>query len=626
MINDPNAEGGRKGLDSVFVLSQTQTQTIENDKENGVIEACSSTGNGNSIVSCESCSSVTESSLPSPPACSVRPIYRQFWRAGNYEVEDRSGLKAQKQDGKNHLRVHPLFLHSNATSHKWVFGAIAELLDNAFDEVRNGATFVYIDKISNPRDGSPALLIQDDGGGMDPEALRHCMSFGFSDKKMTIGQYGNGFKTGSMRLGADAIVFSRQGKIRTLTQSIGLLSYTFLRQMGYERIVVPIVDYEFNSSTNTFGPIPEHAQEHFASNLSMLLTWSPYKTEEELLQQFDDIGQHGTKIVIYNLWLNNDGNMELDFDSDPEDILINGQPKIHKEDDCTKAGSDQHVANRCHYSLNAYLSILYLRLPQCFNVVLRGRIVEHHNIADDLKFHEFILYKPQAGDNEAVVVTTIGFVKEAPHLNVHGYCIYNRNRLILPFWNGRQVTTNWVGRGVVGVLEANFIQPTHNKQDFEKTPLFQKLDDRLKQMTNEYWRLHCELIGYKTLRKEKVTSSSQAPQLDFVVSKRKRSDIHRPWSEQGSDMNSKEPNPPQTDTGHDGGLLPGKRLENQDEHSRKMILMREHRRLRLQVMESKKKEKELNSKVQQLRSELQLAQLEYKMLLLESRTGIKFSG
>lgn len=41
--------------------------------------------------------------------------------------------------------------------------------------------------------------------------------------------------------------------------------------------------------------------------------------------------------------------------------------------------------------------------------------------------------------------------------------------------------------GIVGVLEANFIQPTHNKQDFEKTPLFQKLEDRLRQMASEYW-------------------------------------------------------------------------------------------------------------------------------------------
>lgn len=72
---------------------------------------------------------------------------------------------------------------------------------------------------------------------MDPEAMRRCMSFGFSDKKSksAIGQCinlvfslefllvpsfyiyqksyglpdGNGFKTSSMRLGGDVIVFSR---------------------------------------------------------------------------------------------------------------------------------------------------------------------------------------------------------------------------------------------------------------------------------------------------------------------------------------------------------------------------------------------------------------------------------
>lgn len=39
----------------------------------------------------------------------------------------------------------------------------------------------------------------------------------------------------------------------------------------------------------------------------------------------------------------------------------------------------------------------------------------------------------------------------------------------------------------LGVLEANFIEPIHNKQDFEKTSLFQKLEARLKDMTWEYW-------------------------------------------------------------------------------------------------------------------------------------------
>ncbi|KAM3349340.1 hypothetical protein ACQJBY_022411 [Aegilops geniculata] len=95
-----------------------------------------------------------------------------------------------------------------------IFAAIAELLDNAIDEVNNGATFVRVNKFTNPRDGSPSLLVQDDGGGMDPDALRCCMSFGFSDKQSDafIGQYGNGFKTSTMRLGADVIVFTQNQK------------------------------------------------------------------------------------------------------------------------------------------------------------------------------------------------------------------------------------------------------------------------------------------------------------------------------------------------------------------------------------------------------------------------------
>ncbi len=32
--------------------------------------------------------------------------------------------------------------------------------------------------------------------------------------------------------------------------------------------------------------------------------------------QFNDIGWHGTKVIVYNLWLNDDGILELDFDSD----------------------------------------------------------------------------------------------------------------------------------------------------------------------------------------------------------------------------------------------------------------------------------------------------------------------
>ncbi|KAK1378057.1 MORC family CW-type zinc finger protein 3-like [Heracleum sosnowskyi] len=203
-----------------------------------------STGNNSCYVN-EGSAQVAKSSpcqLPSPWAA---PICRQFWKAGNSGNEHSA--KTTIKNGNSQMHIHPEFLHSNATSHKWVFGAIAELLDNAVDEIQNGATFVVIDKTTNPRDGSPALLIQDDGGGMHPESIRHCMSFGFSDKKKknAIGQYeyiefigahfcsplcvlitncnstdGNGFKTSSMRLGSDVIVFTRHSSARGLYQKI----------------------------------------------------------------------------------------------------------------------------------------------------------------------------------------------------------------------------------------------------------------------------------------------------------------------------------------------------------------------------------------------------------------------
>ena len=34
--------------------------------------------------------------------------------------------------------------------------------------------------------------------------------------------------------------------------------------------------------------------------------------------QFKDIKSHGTKVVIYDLWMNDDGLLELDFDDDDE--------------------------------------------------------------------------------------------------------------------------------------------------------------------------------------------------------------------------------------------------------------------------------------------------------------------
>ncbi|KVH98226.1 Histidine kinase-like ATPase, ATP-binding domain-containing protein, partial [Cynara cardunculus var. scolymus] len=424
--------------------STAQGRTHESEKNRSL--SASSTGQSGTCILDQEQSQVGDSDPCSTSSISAAPICRQFWKAGIYN-EDLT-------PGSSYLHIHPKFLHSNATSHKWAFGAIAELLDNAVDEIQNGATYVVVDKTSNPRNGSPSLLIQDDGAGMDPEAMRRCLSFGFSDKK------------------------SKSAIGKTLTQSIGLLSYTFLTRSGYDRIVVPMVHYEFNFMTGSFESLQSKSHEQSNTNLSVLLKWSPYSTEEELLKQFDDVGSHGTKIIIYNLWLDGEGNMELDFDSDPE----------------------------------AYLSVLYLKLPDTFCIVLRGKVVLYYNIATDLKIPEFILYKPNSsGCVEGSVVTTIGFLKEAPDVNIHGFNIYHKGRLILPFLPVVNMASSR-GRGVVGVLEANFIEPTHSKQDFEKTNVFQKLVARLKDMTFE--DCHCGLIGYQIPKKARpplASSTSTQP-------------------------------------------------------------------------------------------------------------------
>ncbi|GMI78285.1 microrchidia 2, CRT1 Homologue 1 [Hibiscus trionum] len=425
---------------------------------------------------------------------------RSFWKAGNYAAGP-SSKPPLLQGSLEHARVHPKFLHSNATSHKWAFGAIAELMDNAVDEIQHGATFIKVDKIDVMKDNSPgpALLFLDDGGGMDPSLIRKCMSLGYSSKKSntTIGQYGNGFKTSTMRLGADVIVFSRSNRASKATQSVGLLSYTFLRRTGQDDVIVPMIDFDI--SGHWAEPIIYSSHDDWSSNLKTILEWSPFSSKEELLLQFDDIGPHGTKIIIYNLWLNDEGIYELAFDDDDEDIRLRDEA-LHGATGVLRKSVvelQSHISYCIRYSLRAYASMLYLRKFNNFQIILRGKPVQQYNIADELQYPNVITYKPQVatGSKECSVETTIGFIKEAP-TSIAGFNVYHKNRLIRPFW---KVTSDGTakGNGVVGVLEADFIEPAHDKQDFERSSMFVRLENRLKQMVHDYWKTHCHLVGYQ---------------------------------------------------------------------------------------------------------------------------------
>ncbi|MCL7029337.1 hypothetical protein MKW94_021927 [Papaver nudicaule] len=446
----------------------------------------------------------------------VTVVPKQFWKAGDYEESlagRGGGGETTLIDGMDHVRVHPRFLHSNATSHKWVLGAVAELLDNSLDEVNNGATYCNIDMVLNKKDGSRMLLVEDNGGGMSPGTMRHCMSLGYSAKSKladTIGQYGNGFKTSTMRVGADVIVFSRcPGKDgRSPTQSIGLLSYTFLTSTGKEDIVVPMLDYERNGK-HWSKIVPESSSSvDWNKKLETIVQWSPYASEADLLEQFNHITDQGTRIIIYNLWEDEQGALELDFDSDIHDIQIRGVNRDEKKIQMAKDYPNSRICLTYTHSLRSYSSILYLRRPQNFRIILRGKDVVQHNIVSDMSKIEDIKYKPKGENADMGVVGKMGFHKDAKaHLDIQGFNVYHRNRLIKPFWRVWNTPSSG-GRGVIGLLEANFVKPAHDKQDFERTNVLSRLESKLAKTQKRYWYDNKGAIGYADPKQDNPADAS----------------------------------------------------------------------------------------------------------------------
>nr|GEY17998.1 protein microrchidia 7-like [Tanacetum cinerariifolium] len=170
------------------------------------------------------------------------------------------------------------------------------------------------------------------------------------------------------------------------------------------------------------------------------------------------------------------------------DIQIRGARDPKKIEMAKDYPNSRHFLTYRH-SFRSYASILYLRIPDNFRIILRGKDVIHHNIVNDMMMSQKITYKPAqpAADgvtkndkNQMSADVTIGFVKDAKdHIDVQGFNVYHKNRLIKPFWRVWNAAGS-NGRGVIGVLEANFVEPAHDKQGFERTTVLQRLENHVK--------------------------------------------------------------------------------------------------------------------------------------------------
>ncbi|XP_030880043.1 MORC family CW-type zinc finger protein 1 isoform X2 [Leptonychotes weddellii] len=234
-------------------------------------------------------------------------------------------------------QLHLDFIHANSTTHSFIFGALAELLDNARDA---GAARLDVFSVDNEKlQGGFMLCFLDDGCGMSPEEASDIIYFGTSKKRSStlkfIGQYGNGLKSGSMRIGKDFILFTKKEETMTCV----FFSQTFCEREGLTEVVVPIPSW----LTRTRKSVTDDPQK-FSTELSIIFKYSPFRNEAELMQQFDVIyGKCGTLLVVYNLKLLLSGEPELDVKTDKEDILM--------------AGALEDFPER--WSFRAYTSVLY---------------------------------------------------------------------------------------------------------------------------------------------------------------------------------------------------------------------------------------------------------------------------
>ncbi|XP_036031239.1 MORC family CW-type zinc finger protein 4 isoform X1 [Onychomys torridus] len=365
----------------------------------------------------------------------------------------------------------PRYLQSNSSSHTRPFSAIAELLDNAVDpDVSARTVFIDVEEVKN----KPCLTFTDDGCGMTPHKLHRMLSFGFTDKvikksQYPIGVFGNGFKSGSMRLGKDALVFTKNGN----TLAVGLLSQTYLECIQAQAVIVPIVPF----SQQTKKMI---VTEDSLPSLEAILNYSIFNSEKDLLSQFDAIpGKKGTRVLIWNVRRNKDGKSELDFDTDQYDILVSDFDA--EEKDISGVTSE---LPETEYSLRAFCSVLYMK-PR-MKIFLRQKKVTTQMIAKSLADVEHDIYKSPSTNKQVKI--TFGF--SCKYHNQFGVMMYHNNRLIKAFEKvGCQLKpTRGEGVGVIGVIECNFLKPAYNKQDFEYTKEYRLTISALAQKLNAYWK------------------------------------------------------------------------------------------------------------------------------------------
>ncbi|KAL1790957.1 MORC family CW-type zinc finger protein 2 [Sigmodon hispidus] len=435
------------------------------------------------------------------------------------------------------------YLHTNSTTHEFLFGALAELVDNARDADATRID-IYAERREDLRGGF-MLCFLDDGAGMDPSDAASVIQFGKSAKRTPestqIGQYGNGLKSGSMRIGKDFILFTKKEDTMTCL----FLSRTFHEEEGIDEVIVPLPTW----NARTREPVTDNV-EKFAIETELVYKYSPFHTEEQVMTQFMKIpGNSGTLVIIFNLKLMDNGEPELDIISNPKDIqmaetspegtkperrsfrayaavlyidprmriFIHGhkvqtkrlscclyKPRMYKytssrfktraEQEVKKAEHVARIAEEKAREAESKARTLEVRMGGDLTRDSRVMLRQVQNTAITLRREADVKKRIKDAKQRALKEPKeLNFVfgVNIEHRDLDGMFIYNCSRLIKMYEKvGPQLEGGMACGGVVGVVDVPYLvlEPTHNKQDFADAKEYRHLLRAMGEHLAQYWK------------------------------------------------------------------------------------------------------------------------------------------
>ncbi|XP_063105423.1 ATPase MORC2-like [Cavia porcellus] len=435
------------------------------------------------------------------------------------------------------------YLHTNSTTHEFLFGALAELVDNARDAHATRID-IYAERRENLQGGF-MLCFLDDGVGMNPNEAAGVTQFGRSTKRAPestqIGQYGNGLKSGSMRIGKDFILFTKKKDTMTCL----FLSRTFHEEEGIDEVIVPLPSW----NAQTQEAVTEN-MEKFSIETELIYKYSPFHTEEEVMRQFMKIsGDSGTLVIIFNLKLMDNGEPELDIVSNPKDIqmaeaspvgtkperwsfraytsvlyidprmriFIHGhkvqtkrlacclyKPRMYKytsnrfktraKQEVEKAEHVAWIAQEKAWEAESKARTLEVRIGGNLTRESKMMLRQVQNTAINLRREANIKKRVKEAKEQALKEPKeLNFVfgVNIEHRELDGMFIYNCSRLIKMYEKvGPQLEGGMACGGVVGVVDVPYLvlEPTHNKQDFADAKEFRYLLKAMGEHLAQYWK------------------------------------------------------------------------------------------------------------------------------------------